>query len=144
MPTIIGSPPILDSSGNPANGFIRVSASRAFQSGTGHVTTAWATARVTNGVPTMNSAPWTLPATPEGIWYRLEQDLDGDTVVRYGVRVPDVKTLTYPELIFNRGMVGLDWESYWWDLTGGLDFPPEALPGDMGIDTITGDYWRNQ
>lgn len=31
-----------------------------------------------------------------------------------------------------------------WDLTGGLDFPPEAPPNAVGIDLITGDVWRNE
>lgn len=30
-----------------------------------------------------------------------------------------------------------------WDLTGGLDFPPEAPIGAKGIDLLTGDVWRN-
>jgi hypothetical protein len=29
--------------------------------------------------------------------------------------------------------------AYWWDLTGLTDFPEEALVGDWGIDTSTGD-----
>ena len=31
---------------------------------------------------------------------------------------------------------------YWWDLTGGLDFPPEAVVGDLGFDSVSGDVWR--
>lgn len=34
-------------------------------------------------------------------------------------------------------------QASFWDLTGGLDFPLEAAVGDFGIDTTTGDVWRN-
>lgn len=29
-----------------------------------------------------------------------------------------------------------------WDLTGGLEFPPQAKDGDFGIDYVSGDVWR--
>jgi hypothetical protein len=32
-------------------------------------------------------------------------------------------------------------DSNWWDLTGNIDFPPEALIGDMGLDFSTGDVY---
>jgi hypothetical protein len=33
--------------------------------------------------------------------------------------------------------------AYWWDLTGDIEFPVEAVVGDLGIDMDTGDVWRN-
>jgi hypothetical protein len=74
----------------------------------------------------------------------LEQDLDGEDLIRYGVTVPDQATITYSELLYNRGGVGGDWGVFWWDLTGDLPFPPGAVDGDLGIDTVTGDLWRYQ
>lgn len=141
MPTITG--PILDSAGKPANGFIRVSASRAFDTETGHVTTAWAIARVVEGEPLVNGALWALPSTPEGVWFNLEQELDGEQTVKYGVKVPETESITYSVLLFNRGGAGGTWDTFWWDLTGDIEFPPEAIFGDMGIDLTTGDLWRN-
>lgn len=32
---------------------------------------------------------------------------------------------------------------YWWDLTGGIDFPDLAELGDIGWDSVTGDVWQN-
>lgn len=145
MPAVLGTPPILDSSGQPANGFIKISASRAFDTPQGHITTAWSTARVIDGVATQNGAPWVIPATPEGVWMNLVQDLDGEEVVKYSVVVPNDETITYAQLLYNRGGAGEgSWDVFWWDLTDGALFPPEALDGDMGIDLITYDIWRNE
>ena len=141
MPTITG--PVLDSSGRPANGFLRVRASRPFDIGAGHVTQALATARVRDGVPVYASQPWSVPPTPDGVYLELEQDLDGDCVQKFTVLVPDVTSMSYSELLFNRGTGTGGAGIYWWDLTGGLPFPPEAIDGDMGYDRITGDVWRN-
>jgi hypothetical protein len=33
-------------------------------------------------------------------------------------------------------------QAFVWDLTGGAEFPPEAVDGDVGIDLTTGDVWR--
>lgn len=147
MPIITGQ--ILDSSGQPANGVVRISASRAFTTPQGHVTTAWSIARVIDGEATQNGSPWFVPATPEGVWLNLEQDLDGETLVRYGVVVPEATQISYSALLYNRGGQNGTWDTFWWDLTAAgtnpaLDFPPEALSGDMGIDTRNGDVWRNE
>lgn len=32
-------------------------------------------------------------------------------------------------------------QAFWWDLTGGADFPDDAVVGDMGFDSTTGDVW---
>lgn len=143
MPTITASPPILDSSGKPANGLIYVTASRAFDSAAGHNTTAKSTIRVADGVPTHNGSPWTVPATPEGVYLSIEQDLDGDAMRRVSyVTVPDVPAMSYAELLFNRGHGEGGTGPYWWILPTGQDFPPEAIDGDWGYDPATDDVWR--
>ena len=141
MPTITG--PILDSTGAPANGFLRVRASKPFDIGAGHVTQALATARVRDGIPVYAGQPWTVPVTPDGATLLLEQDLDGEQMQTFTLRVPDVQTMSYSELLFNRGQGAGGAGVYWWDLTGGLPFPPEAVVGDFGYDRVTGDVWRN-
>ncbi|MGW9345576.1 hypothetical protein ACWGR3_28905 [Streptomyces albidoflavus] len=140
MPTITG--PILDSSGRPANGGLRVRASRPFDIGAGHVTQAFAEATVRDGEPRVSAGAWSLPATPEGVQLLLEQDLDGVSLVRFTLAVPDVPSMTYSELLFNRGNGEGGPNPYMWDLTGDLDFPPEAVAGDYGFDSTTGDVWR--
>lgn len=141
MPTIRG--PILDSSGRPATGQLRVRATRPFDIAGGHVTQAVGTADVRGGEPVAVSGLWTLPVTPEGVYLLLEQDLDGEQLQRFTLTVPDVETLTYSQLLFNRGGApGAGANPYWWDLTGGLDFPPEAIDGDWGFDSVSGDVWR--
>lgn len=144
MPEIIGTPPILDSSGRLASGFLRFRVSRPFNVPGGHVTKALAVAQVRRGVPlTAAGHPLTLPVTPDGVTLDIEQDLDGDDIERFTVTVPDVPTLTYSELLFNRGQQGAGPEPWMWDLTGGADFPPQALIGDWGIDTDTLELFRN-
>jgi hypothetical protein len=140
MPTITG--PILDSAGRPANGLLRVRASRPFDVGAGHVTQAVGMATVRDGIPYLTTGSWSLPTTPDGVYLELEQDLDGEQVNKFTLAVPDVQTMSYSELLFNRGGGEGGANPYWWDLTGGLDFPPEAVDGDFGYDTVTGDYWR--
>lgn len=141
MPTVSG--PILDSSGNPANGWIRVKATRPFDITAGLVTTAQALVTVRNGQPTVAGGPWTPPVTPDDVRLNLEQDLDGEEVRKFSVIVPDMEKLTYSELLFYRGTPGAGAGPFLWDLTGGLDFPPEAVAGvDFGYDALTGDVWR--
>lgn len=143
MPIITG--PILDSSGRPANGWLRVRASRPFEIGQGLVTEARATIAVKNGDPVTPTGQWTLPPTPEGVYLTLEQDLDGETLRTFGLSVPDITGgMTYSELLFNRGNGEGGPNPYWWDLTGGLDFPPDAVNGDFGFDSVTGQVWRYQ
>ncbi|WP_157811176.1 hypothetical protein [Microbacterium lacus] len=143
MPTISQQVPILDSSGQRANGFVRVSASRPFDTAQGHITTAWAAALVKDGIATMNGAPWYLPPTPEGVFLQLEQELDGEQTIKFRVYVPDQEYITYSELLSNRAGIALGWGYYAWDLSGEADFPPEALIGDLGYDSVSGDLWRN-
>ncbi|GAA3008969.1 hypothetical protein [Microbacterium aurantiacum] len=140
MPTITG--PILDSAGRPANGVLRVKASRPFDIGAGHITqtVGWATVR--DGVPYLSSGAWSLPPTPDGVYLLLEQDLDGEQVNKFTIAVPDVQSMSYSELLFNRGGGEGGPNPYWWDLTGGLDFPPTAVDGDIGFDSNTGNVWR--
>lgn len=141
MPTIRG--PILDSSGRPATGQLRVRATRPFDVAAGHVTQSVGVAEVQAGSPVSAAGLWTLPATPDGVYLMLEQDLDGEQMQRFTLTVPDVETLTYSELLFNRGGTGDGGANpFWWDLTGGLDFPPDAVNGDWGFDSVTGDVWR--
>lgn len=140
MPTITG--PILDSAGRPANGILRVRASRPFDIGAGHVTQAVGWATVRDGIPYLTSGAWTLPATPEGVTLVLEQDLDGEQSIEFSVAVPDVQSMSYSELLFNRGNGEGGANPYWWDLTGGLEFPPTAVNGDIGFDSETGNVWR--
>ncbi|MCC4906986.1 hypothetical protein [Microbacterium sp. cx-59] len=140
MPTITG--PILDSAGRPANGLLRVRASRPFDIGAGHVTQAVGWATVRDGIPYLTSGAWALPPTPDGVTLTLEQDLDGEQSLQFSVAVPDVQSMSYSELLFNRGGGEGGANPYWWDLTGGLDFPPAAVDGDFGYDTETGNYWR--
>jgi hypothetical protein len=142
MPTITG--PILDSAGRPANGHLKVRASRPFDIGAGHVTQAAGWATVRDGIPYLVTGAWNLPATPEGTYLVLEQDLDGEETRQFNLAVPDVASMSYSELLFNRGNGEGGPNPYWWDLTGGLDFPPEAVDGDFGFDSITGDVWRYQ
>lgn len=143
MPIITGRPQILDSSGNPANGFIYVAATRAFDSADGLVTTAKSTVRVINGEPVQNGSAWSVPVTPEGAFLSIEQDLDGDAMRRVAyVTVPDVPAMSYSELLFNRGNGEGGTEPYWWLLAAGQEFPAEAVDGDLGIDLATGDVWR--
>ena len=33
-------------------------------------------------------------------------------------------------------------QAFVWDLTGGAEFPAEAVDGDVGIDSANGDMWR--
>lgn len=147
MTTITG--PILDSAGRPANGRIRFAASSPFDSPAGLVTTAWATAEVLEGIPytaatrTKPREAWTLPPTPEGVWFRIEQDLDGSSVQRFGATVPDTTTLAYSQLLSYRNGVGVGWQAYVHDLSGGAEFPPDALIGDVGYDFDNGNLWRN-
>lgn len=141
MPTITG--PILDSAGRPANGLLRVRASRPFDIGAGHVTQAVGSAVVRDGVPfTSNGSAWSLPPTPDGAHLTIEQELDGDASTRTKVTVPDLAQITYAELLFNRGDGESGANPYWWDLTGGQSFPPEAVDGDIGYDRTTGDVYR--
>lgn len=142
MPIITGRPKILDSSGNPANGFVYVSATRSFDSPQGLVTTAKSTVRVVDGEPTQNGSAWTVPVTPDGAFLTIEQDLDGDTMRRVArVTVPDVSAMSYSELLFNRGNGEGGTEPYWWVLTT-EEFPDQAIDGDLGVDPVTGDVWR--
>ncbi|WP_248240540.1 hypothetical protein [Microbacterium kunmingense] len=106
------------------------------------MTQAASTANVRDGIPTVASGAWSLPATPEGVYLELEQDLDGENVARFTLSVPDVQTMSYSELLFNRGGGEGGANPYWWDLTGGLDFPPTAVNGDLGFDSDTGNVWR--
>ena len=141
MPTIRG--PILDSSGRPATGQLRVRATRPFDVAAGHLTQSVGVAEVRAGSPVSATGLWTLPATPDGVYLMLEQDLDGEQLQRFTLTVPDVETLTYSELLFNRGGTGDGGANpFWWDLTGGLNFPPDAVNGDWGFDSVTGDVWR--
>lgn len=140
MPTITG--PILDSSGRPANGMLRVNASRPFEIGDGLVTEARATITVKDGIPQNAAGAWSLPVTPEGVYLDVQQDLDGEVLRTFTVRVPDVGVLTYSELLFHRGGGDGGPNPYWWDLTGDQDFPPDAVNGDFGFDSITGQVWR--
>jgi hypothetical protein len=127
--------PILDASGRPANGWVRVRASTPFDIAEGHVSKALSTVTVTAGVPTLGGEPWKIPVTPDGVYFTIVQDLDGDEVQRYDVVVPDAgASLTYSQLLSNRGGVGVGFNPFMWDLSGGIDFPAEALPGDWGID----------
>lgn len=41
------------------------------------------------------------------------------------------------------GTTTIVYDGFWWDLTGGIDFPAEAKVGDLGYDASTGDVWRN-
>lgn len=141
MPTITG--PILDSAGRPAErGMIRVRASRPFEISAGLVTQTIASAEVVNGEPQIAGTAWSLPVTPEGVTLRIEQDLDGEQLVAHTVFVPDVAQLTYAQLLYNRGEGAGGPNPFWWDLTGGLDFPDTAVDGDWGFDSITGNVWR--
>ena len=56
--------------------------------------------------------------------------------------MPDRAQITYAELLFNRGEGEGGADTYWWDLTGGLDFPVTAVDGDYGFDSNTGQVWR--
>lgn len=133
MVTITG--PILDSSGQPASGRLTVRASAPFDIGDAHYTRALGAATVRAGVPyRAGNEPWTLPATPEGVWLEVTQDLDGDRLFRFDTVVPDTTTLTYSQLLFNRGRGAGGPAPFFWDLSGGADFPPEAVIGDWGID----------
>jgi hypothetical protein len=136
MPTITG--PILNSTGQPASGVIRVRASKPFDIDAGHVTQAIATINVYGGEPRTTQGPWVLPVTLDGVLFELEQDLDGEQIIRFTVSVPEAGALTYSELLFNRGGAGGTTAPFFWDLTGGLDFPPEALVGDWGVDLSGG------
>lgn len=142
MPTITG--PILDSSGRPANGILRVNASRPFEIGGGLVTEARATITVKDGIPQNAAGAWSLPPTPAGVYLSLQQDLDGEALRTFTVTVPDVAAMTYSELLFHRGGGEGGPNPYWWDLTGDQDFPPDAVNGDFGFDSITGQVWRYQ
>lgn len=143
MPTITGHPPILDSSGSRANGFIYVTATRPFDSPTGLITTAKSTVRVIDGEPSQNGSAWTVPVTPEGAYLAIEQDLDGDVLRRVAyVTVPDVPAMSYSELLFNRGNGEGGTEPYWWNLAESGEFPIEAIDGDLGFDPVSGDVWR--
>lgn len=139
MPTITG--PILDSSGRPASGILRARTTRPFDVDDGHVSQAVGVAEVRGGTPFAGTAPWSLPTTPEGVFLTLEQELDGELLKTFTVSVPDVASLTYSELLFNRGVGGTA-AVYWWDLTGGIDFPPTAIEGDYGYDSADGTIWR--
>lgn len=141
MVTITG--PILDSSGRPANGYLRVRASRPFDIGTGHVTQALGVATVIGGEPRVAGGQWEVPATPDGISLTVSQDLDGDQLQQFTVVVPDRQGMSYSELLFNRGGAGDGGANpYWWDLTGGADFPAGVVDGDFGFDSDTGNVWR--
>lgn len=143
MPTITG--PILDSSGRPANGYLRVRASRPFDIGAGHVTEALGTAAVVAGEPRVAGGAWSLPETPEGVSLMLVQDLDGEQAQQFSITVPSRNAMTYSELLFHRGGSGSGSASaYVWELTAGEDFQPGALHGDIGIDFATGETWRNE
>lgn len=131
--TITG--PVLDSAGRPANGWLRVTASRPFDTAQGHVTQALSTASVRDGVPLIGGQPLKLPATPDGVYMTIIQDLDGDRTQRFDVVVPEADSaISYSQLLSNRGGGEGGWNPFMWDLSGGLDFPPEALVNDWGID----------
>lgn len=146
MRTITG--PILDSSGRPASGQIRARATHPFNLPSGLVTEAVSIATVIGGEPYVDGDPWMLPATPEGVYIVLEQDLDGEQIQTFTVYVPEnaeeeSPNLSYTDLVFNRGVGATTAAIYWWDLTGGIEFPETALPGDYGYDSDTGNVWRN-
>ncbi len=138
MPVMI-SGPILDSSGRPANGHLRVRASRPFETGAGHVTEALGVARVVNGVPVDSGGSWSLPPTPEGVYLTLLQDLDGDEMQSFNVIVPDRQSMTYSELLFNRGGAGTP-TGYVWVITSTEPIPAVALNGDIWIESDTGNW----
>lgn len=140
MPTITG--PILDSAGRPASGILRVRASRPFELGVGLITQALGVAEVRGGEPLVANQPWTVPITPDGVYLHVEQDLDGEQLVRYTVFVPSVDVMTYAQFLFNRGQGAGGPEPFWWDLTGDADFPETAVDGDLGYDSETGNVWR--
>ena len=139
MPTITG--PILDSTGRPARGSLRVLASRSFEISAGLVTRTLAHAEVFDGEPTANGGTWSLPATPDGTTLTIEQDLDGDHVVNHTVFVPDVAQLTYAQLLYNRGEGVGGPNPYWWELEDD-EFPATAVDGDWGYDPETDNVWR--
>lgn len=134
MPKING--PILDSTGRAASGVIHVRVTRAFDSPGGLVTQARARVDVRQGQPfDQDGQPWHLPVTPPGAAVELVQDLDGELVQKFIVTAPDREQMTYSELLFYRDGTGMGTtEPFFWNLTGGIDFPPGAVPGDWGVD----------
>ena len=136
MPTITG--PILDSSGQPASGLLRVVASYPFEIATGLVTQARAVVEVRDGVPLVSNEPWAVPVTPTGIELIIEQDLDGDTVTKHNVVVPNLDAMTYAQLLFNRGTGAGGPAPYWWIGLSTDPIPAGALAGDVYIYTDTG------
>lgn len=136
MPNITG--PILDSSGRPANGHLRVRASRPFDIGGGHVTQALGVARVRDGHPYVMDQQWSVPPTPDGVFLILEQDLDGDVVQQFSVSVPDISTLSYSQLLFNRGEGAGGAGPYAWVITSSDPIPELAIIGDIWVESDTG------
>ncbi|WP_144795683.1 hypothetical protein [Microbacterium paludicola] len=137
MPAITG--PILDSSGRPANGYLRVRASRPFDSAGSHITEARGVARVVNGVPVDTGGAWSLPPTPEGVYLTLVQDLDGDQLQEFNVIVPERQTMTYSELLFNRGGAGTP-TGYVWVIESSEPIPAVAVVGDVWVESDTGNW----
>lgn len=140
MPTVTG--PILDSSGRPASGIIRVRASAAFEIGAGLVTQALGVAEVRDGQPLVANQPWTVPATPEGILLVIEQDLDGERMQTFNVFVPNVDNLTYSQLLYNRGEGAGGPQPYWWVGLSTDPIPEGAIDGDLYHFTDTGEWGK--
>lgn len=99
MPTITGS--IHDLLGRPANGTVRFRACRRLQVGAVQVSRTAEAAVVRQGRPE-GEGNWRIPPTPPHVSLELEQDFEGDELVRFTLVVPNVPTLTYRELIAHR------------------------------------------
>lgn len=143
MPVLKDAPPILDSSGRPANGYLRVMVTNAYDAGTGHVTAAVGLVEVKDGICRIDGEPWAPPPTPEGVQLVILQDLDNETVKQIRTVVPDQAEITYSELLFNRGGNGggQTYAFVWHLAVGAPDFPAVAISGDLGIDDDS-NLWR--
>ncbi|MFJ4166281.1 hypothetical protein ACIPY5_12055 [Microbacterium sp. NPDC089698] len=140
MPLITGT--ITDSAGTPANGLIEFTQMVRMDTGTMLVTQAVATAQVVNGtIRDLNGSPFVMPVNPDGTAVRVLERLGGRTYA-WLTQVPatDVEYRALPQLSAGSLLPA----GFWWDLTGGIDFPPEAAVGDFGWDRNTDNVWRNE
>lgn len=133
---------IADSAGVPANGLIEFAQVVRFDTGAILVTGAVAVAQVSEGqLRSLDGSAFSLPANADITGVRVLERLGGRTY-QWWTQIPAVSEIEY-RLLPNVDPGTLQPAGYWWDLTGGIDFPPEAASGDYGWDPTTDDVWRN-
>jgi hypothetical protein len=148
MPTITTDTPILDSGGKPFNGFAYCRVTKGYVLPTGEVTRLGVRAVIKDGhLVDEDGTPFTLPATPDDAPMQVNIvgfETRGGAVIDYAfpsrlLRIPEISTIEWVDLPYAQGFGP---GGYWWDLSGGADFPEQANVGDFGVDPDTGEWFQ--